>query len=106
MSRHSIQGQPIEGNTRVICATPIYALLGPSRKLIMNIKIYIHILCIQNVYILFGKLACNGDSGGPLMKGETQVGVVSYGSIFCGLLGSLSVFSSITGLRSFIDAVL
>ncbi|KAJ8941983.1 hypothetical protein NQ314_010207 [Rhamnusium bicolor] len=39
--------------------------------------------------------ACNGDSGGPLTAGNTQVGIVSYGRTGC-LAGYPSVFVRIT----------
>jgi trypsin len=31
-----------------------------------------------------GRDSCNGDSGGPLTVGATQVGIVSFGSAQCG----------------------
>jgi secreted trypsin-like serine protease len=46
---------------------------------------------------------CVGDSGGPLIVGEDlQVGIVSFG-ISCGALHEPTVFSRVSGLRSFID---
>ena len=45
---------------------------------------------------------CVGDSGGPLVVGDLQVGIVSFG-ISCGALNEPTVFSRVSGLRSFID---
>jgi secreted trypsin-like serine protease len=46
---------------------------------------------------------CVGDSGGPLISGGAQVGVVSFG-ISCGALGEPTVFARVARLRPFIDA--
>lgn len=45
---------------------------------------------------------CVGDSGGPLLVGDVQVGIVSFG-ISCGALNEPTVFSRVAGLRDFID---
>ena len=45
---------------------------------------------------------CVGDSGGPLLSGGVQVGIVSFG-ISCGALNEPTVFSRVAGLRDFID---
>ena len=45
---------------------------------------------------------CVGDSGGPLLSGGVQVGIVSFG-ISCGALGEPTVFARVARLRAFID---
>jgi len=46
---------------------------------------------------------CSGDSGGPLLSGGVQVGVVSFG-VACGRFREPTVLSRVSGLRAFIDA--
>jgi secreted trypsin-like serine protease len=46
---------------------------------------------------------CVGDSGGPLLSGGVQVGIVSFG-ISCGTLSEPTVFARVAALREFIDA--
>jgi trypsin len=46
---------------------------------------------------------CVGDSGGPLLAGGRQIGIVSFG-ISCGALSEPTVYARVARLRSFIDA--
>ncbi|XP_049840403.1 trypsin-1-like [Schistocerca gregaria] len=47
-----------------------------------------------------GQSVCNGDSGGPLVSGNTQVGIVSWGSRTCE--AAPGVYSNVGNLRSWI----
>ncbi|EAT41451.1 AAEL006919-PA [Aedes aegypti] len=49
-----------------------------------------------------GQGACGGDSGGPLVCNDELVGVVSYGTRFCGI-GSPDVFTRVSEFKSWID---
>nr|XP_019563782.2 chymotrypsin-1-like [Aedes albopictus] len=49
-----------------------------------------------------GQGACGGDSGGPLVCNHELVGVVSYGTRFCGI-GSPDVFTRVSEFKSWID---
>ncbi|XP_055610369.1 chymotrypsin-2-like [Uranotaenia lowii] len=50
-----------------------------------------------------GQGACGGDSGGPLVLKDEVVGVVSYGTRFCGT-GSPDVFTRVSMFKEWIDA--
>ncbi|XP_062554335.1 chymotrypsin-1-like [Armigeres subalbatus] len=50
-----------------------------------------------------GQGACGGDSGGPLACDDELVGVVSYGTRFCGI-GSPDVFTRMSEFKEWIDA--
>ncbi|XP_047098554.1 trypsin-7-like [Schistocerca piceifrons] len=47
-----------------------------------------------------GHSVCNGDSGGPLVSGNTQVGIVSWGSRTCE--STPGVYANVFNLRSWI----
>lgn len=47
--------------------------------------------------------SCNGDSGGPLVAEDKQIGVVSFGIMFC-LPGYPSGFTRLTSFLDWIEA--
>jgi len=47
--------------------------------------------------------ACNGDSGGPLTSGSTQVGIVSWGPSGCSHATNPTVYASVGNLRTWIN---
>jgi prostatin (serine protease 8) len=46
--------------------------------------------------------ACSGDSGGPLIQGDVQIGIVSWGVIPCGSSGAPSVYTRVSAFIDFI----
>lgn len=53
-----------------------------------------------------GLSACSGDSGGPLIQGNTLVGVVSWGLFPCGGQNAPSVFVRVSAYIDWIEEVL
>ncbi|KAL1401151.1 hypothetical protein pipiens_001986 [Culex pipiens pipiens] len=49
-----------------------------------------------------GQGACGGDSGGPLVWNGELIGVVSYGTRFCGI-GSPDVFTRVSEFKAWLD---
>lgn len=51
----------------------------------------------------FGRDSCNGDSGGPMVSGGLQIGIVSWGATNCGG-NAPGVYASVShpSVRSFI----
>ncbi|KAK9736468.1 Trypsin [Popillia japonica] len=52
-----------------------------------------------------GVSACSGDSGGPLIQGGVQVGIVSWGIMPCGTVGAPSVYVGVSNYIPFINNV-
>lgn len=82
-------------------------LLAVNNTVISNVECNSHYGVVRREEICLsgagGRTSCNGDSGGPMIVGNKQVGIVSYGSRGCPA-GAPSVYVRVTKFLDWIQS--